>query len=121
MFFPDVPKAVQEMARVGAEARTLLDTYWSQGDLEALCSTLSSAGLLVEETRTRLGTATYDSVEDLVEIEVRGTPLADRVTDEQIAALVTELNGSLKSCSECMSKSVKPLVTGSLRFIIFTL
>lgn len=118
-FFPDVPGAVLEMARVlrpggtlavqtyasladqpgfselerivaryaPADALHLIETYWSQGDLEALDSTFAAAGLDVVETRSKLGTADYGTVQNLVDTEVRGTPLAERLTDEQIAAI----------------------------------
>ena len=72
------------------DALELLDTYWSQGDLSILCKTLSQAGLDVVETRTTLGTARYGSVEHLIETEVKGTPLADRLSDDQISQILTE-------------------------------
>jgi SAM-dependent methyltransferase len=73
-----------------ADALQLLDTYWSQGDLSILCKTLSQAGLDIVETRTTLGTAMYGSVENLIEIEVKGTPLADRLSDDQISQILAE-------------------------------
>jgi hypothetical protein len=47
-------------------------------------------GLQVIETRTKLGTAMYGSVENLVETEIRGTPLADRLTEQQIEQILAE-------------------------------
>ena len=38
----------------------------------------------------RFGTAMYGSVENLIEAEVKGTPLADRLSDDQIAQILTE-------------------------------
>ncbi len=72
------------------EAMHLVDTYWSQGDLPTLRATLEEVGVSVVETRTRLGTAMYGSVANLVEIEIRGTPLVDRLTEEQIEQIVAE-------------------------------
>lgn len=72
------------------DAIQLIETYWSQGDLPALVRTLQDAGLEVVETRTVLGTAMYGSVENLVETEIRGTPLVDRLTEDQIEQIVTE-------------------------------
>lgn len=121
-FFPDVPAALTEMARVvrpggvvtiqtyaslpdqpgfgdletivakhaPPEAMHLIDTYWSQGDLSTLRASLEGVGLQVVETRTMLGTAMYSSVANLVEIEIRGTPLVDRLTDEQIEQILVE-------------------------------
>jgi ubiquinone/menaquinone biosynthesis C-methylase UbiE len=73
-----------------ADAMHLIQTYWSQGDLSALTATLEEAGLQVIETRTTLGTAAYGSVENLVETEIRGTPLADRLTEAQVEQILAE-------------------------------
>jgi ubiquinone/menaquinone biosynthesis C-methylase UbiE len=86
--FLELDTVVRRIA--GADALPLLDTYWSQGDLSLLCETLSRAGLDIVETRTTLGTAMYGSVENLIEIEVKGTPLADRVSDNQISQILAE-------------------------------
>jgi ubiquinone/menaquinone biosynthesis C-methylase UbiE len=86
--FRELDAVVRRIA--AADALQLLDTYWSQGDLSVLCKTLSQAGLDIVETRTTLGTAMYGSVENLIETEVKGTPLADRLSDDQIAQILTE-------------------------------
>jgi len=86
--FLELDAVVRRIA--GADAVQLLDTYWSQGDLSILCKTLCHAGLDVVETRTTLGTARYGSVENLIEIEVKGTPLADRLSDDQISQILAE-------------------------------
>lgn len=92
--------------RIAADnAMQLLDTYWSQGDLPALCGTLSQARLDVVETRTTLGAAIYGSVENLIEIEVKGTPLADRLSDAQISQILAE-------CTEVLARFLTP--TGEL-------
>jgi len=44
----------------------------------------------VVESRTTLGTAMYGSVENLIEIEVGGTPLAERPSDAQISQILAE-------------------------------
>jgi ubiquinone/menaquinone biosynthesis C-methylase UbiE len=71
----------------GEEARGLLETYWSQGDLAALGATLEAAGLEVVESRSRWGTARYGSVDELVHAEIGASPLADRVTPDQVEAI----------------------------------
>jgi ubiquinone/menaquinone biosynthesis C-methylase UbiE len=86
--FLELDAVVRRIA--AAEALQLLDTYWSQGDLSILCKTLSRAGLDIVETRTTLGIAMYGSVENLIETEVKGTPLADRLSDDQIGQILTE-------------------------------
>ena len=126
-FFPNVPTAVAEMARVlrpggvlalqtyasapdqpafwelqqivsryaPAEAMHLIQTYWSQGDLAGLTRTVEAAGLEVVESRTKLGTATYASVDNLIDIEVRGTPLVDRVSSSQIEQITADARQKL--------------------------
>lgn len=114
MFFPDVTRALREMARVvrldgtvavqvwgrlesqpgygpfvevvgrhaGAEAVNLLSAYWALGDLDKLTELFKSAGLRVTATRTRLGTAKFDDIDELVRTEVESTPLIERISDE---------------------------------------
>ena len=77
------------------EAMRLVDTYWSQGDLPTLRANLEQVGLTVVETRSKLGTAMYGSVADLVEIEIRGTPLVDRLTEDQIDQILAESREAL--------------------------
>ena len=79
------------------EALDLLDTYWSMGDLPALCAALSRAGLEIAETRTTVGTVQYGTVENFVETEIKGTPLADRLSESQIDQILTESAASLDS------------------------
>lgn len=63
----------------GPEAVSLLGTYWRCGDLAALSSSLEDAGLAVVAARTRRGTARFDSVDALVDTEIEGSPLAERI------------------------------------------
>jgi ubiquinone/menaquinone biosynthesis C-methylase UbiE len=72
------------------EALDLLDTYWSRGNLNGLTAALQRAGLLVAETRTKKGTVRYGTVENLVQVEIRGTPLAERLSQAQIEQILTE-------------------------------
>ena len=72
------------------EALDLLDTYWSMGDLAALGAALKRAGLEIVGTRTTLGTVRYGTVENLVAAEIRGTPLADRLSQSQIDQILAE-------------------------------
>jgi len=72
------------------EALDLLDTYWSAGDLPRLSESLERAGLYVVESRTTLGVARYGTVENLIETEVKGTPLVDRLSERQIEQILTE-------------------------------
>ena len=82
---------------VPGEALSLLDTYWSMGDLPALCAGLKRAGLEPVETRTTVGTVLYGTVENLVETEIKGTPLADRLNQNQINQILIESAAILNS------------------------
>ena len=64
----------------GPEALSLLGAYWVCGDVDDLKSLFSAAGLAVAEVRTRVGTARFESIDDLVMTEVESTPLVERIT-----------------------------------------
>jgi SAM-dependent methyltransferase len=76
---PFVEMAVEH---AGAEARTLLGSYWSCGDLGELVAWLTAAGLDVTDTWTHRGTARFDSAEVLAATEVEGSPLAGLITPD---------------------------------------
>ena len=78
----------------GPDAASLLGTYWACGDLAELRRWITSAGLEVIDTRTHAGTATFGSADELVATEVRGSPLAERIsagTYERIRAGAAEV------------------------------
>jgi SAM-dependent methyltransferase len=66
----------------GPDTVSLLSTYWVHGDLDTLTGRFQSAGLEVADIRTALGTARWDSVDQMVQIEVESSPLVDRISDE---------------------------------------
>ena len=74
---------VEMVARhAGPEAVGLLSTYWVHGDLDTLSGRFASAGLEIADVRTLLGTARWESIDQMVRIEVESTPLVDRISDE---------------------------------------
>ena len=75
---------------VPGEAVDLLDIYWSMGDLPALCAALERAGLEIVRDAHHAGHGRYGTVENLVETEIKGTPLVDRLSQEQIEQILTE-------------------------------
>jgi hypothetical protein len=117
MFLPDRRAALAEMARVasatvavlvpaaleeqaafrpfvelatelaGADAASLLTTYFGCGDLPGLTALFESAGLVVTGTRTVTGTYGAPSVDAAVTTEVESTPLVDRLDRETYAEL----------------------------------
>jgi SAM-dependent methyltransferase len=68
----------------GPEAMSLLGVYWACGESADLRRMFDAAGLSEVDLRTRTGTARYASADDFVEVEVEGTPLADRLSTEQV-------------------------------------
>lgn len=81
----------------GSEARSLLDTYWRLGDPETLAGMFESAGLRGIETRTRMGTAYFDSVNDMVRTEVEGSPLMECISDETYHRILVDTRRALGS------------------------
>ncbi len=72
-----------EMAsrHAGADARSLLTTYFVCGDLDELAALLESAGLEVTTARTELGSYRAPSVDAFVATEVESTPLVQRISE----------------------------------------
>ena len=79
----------------GEAARGPVSTYWTWG-LEVLGDALDRAGLEVLRSGPRLGAAHFGSVEQLVAVEIDGTPLAGLVTAQQRAAILDELRDVLR-------------------------
>lgn len=80
---------VELVARhAGPEARTLLGTYWSQGDVDGLLGLTSAAGLSPLEWRSSLGVAVFPSAAAVAHTEISATPLAERITPETYALVV---------------------------------
>lgn len=80
----------------GPEARALLGAYWSCGDADDLVRMVDAVdGLRVVERRTRTGTASFESSDDLVATEVEATPLIDRIDERTYATLRREVGEAL--------------------------
>lgn len=74
----------------GTEAAALLGAYWRCGDLAQLTADLAAAGLTAIASDTRSRPARFQSVADFVEIEVGGTPLAERIDRRTIGRIVED-------------------------------
>jgi ubiquinone/menaquinone biosynthesis C-methylase UbiE len=81
----------------GPDAVSLLGTYWSLGDIQSLERKLEGAGLDVIERRTRLEPARFDSIDELVRIEMDSTPLGERVTTEVYERILDDSRHALRS------------------------
>lgn len=80
----------------GPQAHSLLSTYWSCGDLDALSRELTSSGLEIVDRRTHSGPARFASADDFVRTEVAGSPLAERVDDATIGRIVADVEPQLE-------------------------
>lgn len=78
---PGYGPLVDVVARhAGEEARALLGTYWSAGEAHELRRLAERAGLRVLAVDSPTAVARFASVASLVDIEVGGTPLGDRLS-----------------------------------------
>lgn len=75
-------------AHAGPEARVLLGTYWSKGDVEGLLGLTAAAGLSFLESRSSLGVANFPSAAAVADTEIQATPLAEQITPETYALVV---------------------------------
>jgi len=67
--------------QAGAEALSLLGTYWVHGDVDALGLRFAAADLEIIDVIRRAGTARWSSVDEMVGVEIAATPLAERISD----------------------------------------
>jgi SAM-dependent methyltransferase len=87
---------VEAAARhVGPEAIDLLGSYWVLGDLELVAALFEATGLEVTATRTRLGTARFGSIDELVKTEVESTPLIERIDDDVYGRILEDSRAAL--------------------------
>jgi SAM-dependent methyltransferase len=80
----------------GTDAASLLDAYWSCGDLDELCRLVESTGLRVTSVRTHLGTAKFGSPDELVATEVEGSPLVTRLSDDMYRRIKDRARAALE-------------------------
>lgn len=101
---------VASVARhAGDEARDLMGTYWSRGDLGGLRSLLANAGLVTAAADSVLGHVRFPSIDAFVSTEIRATPLASRVDDATCAAILEETRQALADREEPDGSVVLPI------------
>ena len=79
----------------GPEAVELLGSYWVLGDLDRLGELFAAAGLAVTRMQTHVGTARFDSIDELVAIEVESTPLIERLDAATYGAIRADAREAL--------------------------
>ena len=80
----------------GPEALSLLGTYWACGDLDQLRALFASADLDVIVIRSRVGKATFASIDELVATEVESTPLIERISADVYGRIRTDAREALR-------------------------
>ena len=81
----------------GSDAINLLGTYWVLGDLDLVSALFEAAGLEMTGTHTRLGTARFESIDQLVRTEVESTPLIERISDDVYRRILEDSREALRS------------------------
>ncbi len=94
----------------GPQAIDLLSSYWSLGDMEHLRSLFEASGLQVCETSTRVGTARFGSIDEVVRIEVESTPLIDRIDEEVYSAILEDSRKALAPFRTASGRVEMPIV-----------
>jgi SAM-dependent methyltransferase len=79
----------------GPDAVRMLSAYWMLGDVDRLTELFNTAGLSVTATRTRLGMARFDSIDEVVRTEVESTPLRERISDEVYQKILQDAREAL--------------------------
>jgi ubiquinone/menaquinone biosynthesis C-methylase UbiE len=80
----------------GPDAIALLGTYFALGDLDELTSRLGSVDLHVTAATTDETSMPFPSVDAFVMTEVEATPLAERLTEEQLGAILADARDALR-------------------------
>jgi ubiquinone/menaquinone biosynthesis C-methylase UbiE len=93
----------------GAGARSLLNTYFSCGDIDELTHLFASSGLEDVRTHTTFGTAHFPSVDALVATEVESTPLIDRIADEVYEQIRADTRAALDAYTTPDGKLEAPI------------
>jgi SAM-dependent methyltransferase len=75
---------------VGSDALRMLGTYWVHGDRDVVRRRCSTAGLRVTAVHEHENPACFPSVEAMVLTEVNATPLADRLSQPELDAIIAD-------------------------------
>jgi len=94
----------------GPDAVSLLSSYWVLGDLDELRLLCMEAGLEITEARTRVGTARFASIDELVRIEVEGTPLIERIDADVFRKILDDAGVALSEYRTDQGSAEVPIV-----------
>jgi hypothetical protein len=74
----------------GQDALRMLGTYWVHGDRDLMCGHCEAAGLRVTAIHDHERPANFPSVEAMVLTEVNAAPLADRLSQDELDAIIAD-------------------------------
>jgi SAM-dependent methyltransferase len=97
----------------GPDAVRLLGTYWSAGDIDELAGLLRGAGLEDVGATTRIGVATFPSLDEMITTEVESTPLASRIERDVYDMIRNDARAALARFVAADGRALLPL-TGRL-------
>jgi hypothetical protein len=74
----------------GEDALRMLGTYWVHGNRDLMRERCAAAGLRVTAVHDYERPASFPSVEAMVRTEVNATPLADRLSQTELDAIIAD-------------------------------
>jgi ubiquinone/menaquinone biosynthesis C-methylase UbiE len=83
-------------SHAGADARSLVTTYFVLGDINDLTKLFTDAGLVVTAATHPAGQTRFGSVEEFITIEIDSTPLADRLGPTARERILADCQVALK-------------------------
>lgn len=86
---------------IGDRATELISAYFSLGDHDLVADLMRRAGLAVTVSQTQLGTIRFGSIEQFVQGEIDGSPLADGLDAGTYARL-------MRACREELAEFIAP-------------
>jgi SAM-dependent methyltransferase len=95
--------------RCGREAAEILAAPFVLGDPAELAKLFHDSGIAGARVTLREGSIRFPSVEEFVRIEVKGSPLAEMVSDEAMEALALESESALAEFVEPSGEIVMPM------------
>jgi SAM-dependent methyltransferase len=108
---PAYGRFIEVAARhAGPEAVDLLGSYWTMGDVGHLGELFAEAGMRLTGTKSHIGTARFASIDELVKIEVEGTPLVDRIGEDTYMAILADARRALAEFETPEGKAEVPIV-----------
>jgi hypothetical protein len=93
----------------GGEAAGVLKAPFVLGDRAALAKLFVDAGIPGAEVTLHEGSARFPSVKELVRIEVKGSPLADMLSDDALENLAAESGHALAEFAVPSGEIIMPL------------